>query len=92
MSHVDLGVRIVMAANRSPNGVVILGVRHFDPLMHKAMDLQPDLVGHEAEQGFVDNKGNFHTREQAWIIAEKQNQILRRCGGDGTKLFSENLY
>lgn len=92
MSHVDLGVRIVMAANRFANGAVVLGVRHYDPIMHKALKAQPDLLGHDCEQGFVDNKGNFHSREAAWIIAEKQNQILRRVGGDGERLYSENLY
>jgi len=43
-------------------------------------------------QGFVTNKGEFLTREEAWIIALAEGQIIRRCGGDGEKLFSENLY
>jgi hypothetical protein len=42
-------------------------------------------------QGFVDNKGNFLTRKEALLIAEKENQIIRRCGGD-VELYSENLY
>jgi hypothetical protein len=45
-----------------------------------------------AEQGFVDQIGTFMTREEAWIVAENAGQILYRVGGDGTKLFSENLY
>lgn len=43
-------------------------------------------------QVFVDQFNNFLTREEVWEIAEKKNQIVRRCGGDGNKLFSENLY
>lgn len=26
------------------------------------------------------------------ITAERKGQIVRRCGGDGVKLYSENLY
>jgi hypothetical protein len=45
-----------------------------------------------AEQGFVDQKGRFLTREQARAIAERRGQIRYRCGGDEKKLFSDNLY
>ena len=46
-------------------------------------------------QGFVDQYGEFFDRCEAWKIAEREGQILRRCGGDGAKggtLYSENLY
>jgi hypothetical protein len=45
------------------------------------------------EQGFIDQYGKFYSRKAAWKIAEKEGQIIRRCGGDedGT-LWSENLY
>jgi len=35
---------------------------------------------------------DFLTREYARILAEKNNQIRRTCGGDRDILFSENLY
>lgn len=102
--------RIVCAANRRKNGEIVLGVRHFCMHMRNAIHqhiLADDaLQGYEgaetsttdwsqSEQGFICNKGDFHTREEAWKIAEKTNQIVRRVGGDtmnGGRLFSENLY
>jgi len=75
--------RVVCAANRDPDGTIHLGLRHFDQFMRS---------NRFAEQGFVDNKGNFLTREEAWEVATATNQILRRVGGDEGKLFSENLY
>lgn len=44
------------------------------------------------EQGFIDQFGNFLSRERALEIAKANNQIMRRCGGDEHQLFSENLY
>jgi hypothetical protein len=46
----------------------------------------------DAQQGFVDQFGAFHSRESALNIATKAGQIFRRCGGDEKQLFSENLY
>jgi hypothetical protein len=43
-------------------------------------------------QGFVDNRGRFLTRVEALVIAEKEHQIIRQCGGGTSELFSENLY
>jgi hypothetical protein len=76
------------------DGTLILGVRHFDSIMRDTIESYPEknfrTIGHV--QGFVDNKGVFHTREEAWVIADAAGQIIRRCGGDEGKLFSENLY
>jgi len=44
------------------------------------------------EQGFVDQHGEFMTREEAHKVAIEAGQIIRRCGGDEERLFSENLY
>jgi hypothetical protein len=95
--------RIVSAANKyifrmedgTTKELVICGVRHYDPLMHSQIKtIEPSLWARKVSevQGFVNNKYEFLTREEAWIIAEAENQIIRRCGGDGVKLFSENLY
>ena len=94
---------IVCAANRVKleNGAdaIILGVRHWDSLMNTALDIRlkafPDelqLWKNNVEQGFIDNKFNFLTRREALVIAKQNHQIIRRCGGDEKKLFSENLY
>ena len=44
------------------------------------------------EQGFIDQRGEFMTREEAHKVATESGQIIRRCGGDDGRLFSENLY
>jgi hypothetical protein len=89
--------RIVCAANFTPRdgGVIFLGARHFDGLMRTAIGAY--FLGErvELEEGFIDQFGDFHTRTEAWKIAEAAEQILRRCGGDdadGGTLYSENLY
>lgn len=80
--------RIVCAANLI-GARIVLGVRHWDALMHEAAKHADD--GPET-QGFVDNFGKFLTREEAWSVALAAGQIIHRCGGDGVELYSENLY
>lgn len=87
--------RIVCAAIKLDE-FVITGARHYDSVMRMTID-HYDIYPVEdwynkAEQGFIDQKGNFLTREEAWIVAEKAGQIVRRVGGDEGCLFSENLY
>lgn len=98
--------RIVCAANLYPDGTIILGARHHDSLMNDCIKTYirdeeywngPNINFEpgKAIQGFIDQRCNFFTREEAWVIAEKANQIAFRCGGDtinGGRLFSENLY
>ena len=86
--------RVVCAANKFPDGTLILGARHWDPLMRATFKkLYSDR--HESgleQQGFVDQYQNFMTREEAWIVAMEAGQIIRRVGGDEGCLYSENLY
>jgi hypothetical protein len=95
--------RIVCAANKytitledgTTKDLIICGARHYDMLMHqqiKALDQSLWEKVTDEVQGFVNNKGEFLTREEAWVIASAEGQIIRRCGGDDKKLFSENLY
>ena len=93
--------RVVCAAVRdNSDGLIICGPRHFDSAMHQVIGLLDDvsIAGvpprqwENTEQGFVDQFGVFMTREEAWAVASAANQIYRRCGGDGEKLYSENLY
>lgn len=96
--------RIVCAANKHINGSIILGARHFDKLMHEAIKTRllnnPSEVWYDSEQGFIDQQGNFLSRKEAWVIAVKQNQIVRLVGNQkeesrlstDIELFSENLY
>ena len=85
------GVRVVCAAMRNKNGYVLCSPRHWDRIADDTV-ARSEEYWEDAVQGFVDERGNFLTREEAWIVAEKAGQIIRRVGGDGTKLFSENLY
>jgi hypothetical protein len=47
----------------------------------------------DLDQGFIDNYGDFLTREEAWHLANYNDQIIQQeqCGHEGY-LFSENLY
>ena len=91
-----MGARIVCAACRNEQGTIVCGPRHMDQIMwgqiHKSTE---DWEKGHVEQGFVDQRGNYLTREEAWVVASAAGQIIRRVGGDtinGGKLFSENLY
>lgn len=85
--------RVVCAAVLSKeSGEMVVGPRHFDAVMHRQLSRLPLRAMAEAEQGFIDQRGVFMTREEAWVVAEAAGQIVRRVGGDGRKLFSENLY
>ncbi|CAB3784431.1 hypothetical protein [Pararobbsia alpina] len=83
--------RIVCAANRKRfTGEVVLGIRHWDAFM-RGLETEGDPV----DQGFIDNRGTFFSRVEAWKVAEAAGQIIRRVGGDDTAggtLYSENLY
>lgn len=95
VSAQEPGRRIVWAANRRKHrfgDVVVLGARHFDMLMRGHIRHCGITEPVEWEQGFVDQRGVFLTREEAWIVAEAAGQIIRRVDGDGIELFSENLY
>lgn len=92
---------VVCAAVRFEDGTVVLGVRHFDPIMTSTIfkmgiyemtsdgniqKNQPPPV-----QGFVDQRGVFMTRAQAWDVAKASGQLRRGTGG-GETLYSEDLY
>lgn len=77
--------RVVCAALRDGFGTVICGPRHWDSICRS--DRHDGWV-----QGFVDQHGVFMTREEAWTVAFDAGQIIRRVGGDGERLFSENIY
>lgn len=50
------------------------------------------LIGKRCSAKFIDQRGNFLTREEAWIVAEKANQIIRREWVQMVLSFCENLY
>lgn len=84
---------IVCASHRYACGSIIAGVRHYDNVIRRQANKQN--LWTPAEQGFLDNRGEFLTRTEAWKVAEAAGQITRRVGGDkadGGTLYSENLY
>lgn len=99
--------RVVCAANRL-DGVIALGPRHFDAVMHRHIgvicgaEMMPEAERARwarAEQGFIDQFGSFLTRREAWAIAATQGQIIRWVGNQepgnveaDEELYSENLY
>lgn len=84
---------IVCAAMKMDDRMIILGIRHYSPDM-RAVLLRLYGTGYHhrvKEQGFVDQYGKFHTREEAWIVAAFAGQIKKVVSTPGT-LYSENLY
>lgn len=84
---------VVCAAIRNDRGIVICGPRHFDDIMRNQLSFLPEedrKTFHD--QGFVDQRGTYLTREEAREIAVRRCQIVQRVGGDEKRLYSENLY
>jgi hypothetical protein len=88
--------RVVCAACKMSDGTLVLGARHGDGCMIATADRLGKKRSHDPDdQGFIDQRGVFMTRQEAWKVAEAAGQILYRCGGDtrdGGTLYSENLY
>lgn len=91
--------QVVVCAACRRGDIILAGARHFDKVMlsqAKAIDgaLRPG-AGFEFEEGFIDQFGDFLTREEAMAIAIAAGQkvdIERGCGGHKDTLFSEGLY
>lgn len=84
---------VVCAAIRSVlTGDIICGFRHHDGLMRAQLIrfCGRGVLG-QIEQGFVDQKGVFLNRKEAWDIAEAAGQIRHKDFDNGI-LYSENLY
>jgi hypothetical protein len=80
--------KIVSAAIQKA-GCVIMGVRHFDKIMQAQLE---DRDRHGWEQGFITNKHRFVSRDEAWHIAQANNQLCWGQDRPAGKLFSEDLY
>lgn len=83
--------RIVCAAVKLKLGLIVCGPRHFDMRMRDTIQaLRLTVKG--STQGFVDQFGDFYTREAAWEIAEREGQIRRDLSCGTGVLYSEHLY
>lgn len=74
--------------------VLIVGPRHFDPIMRSQLATYGLLTqgSISAEQGFIDQWGAFHSREAAMRFAKENGQLNTRERGSSKELFSEDLY
>lgn len=93
--HYNVTIKIAQAAC-SYGGYIVTGTRHYCPIMCMQIDAIGDkkLVkfagGHgNIIQGFTDQYGNFHNREDAYVIAKSAGQILPRHEW-GETLYSES--
>jgi hypothetical protein len=90
--------RIVCAACwfSYPDGhpdVLVLGPRHWDNTMRSQYENQEIEIPYSLfKQGFIDNFGKLHSREDALVIARRMNQVVRELDYDTDKLYSEMLY
>ena len=72
-------------------------VRHLSPDMRATMHriygdrYHTKIDRNHYEGGFIDQWGNYLNRKDAWVIADKQGQIIKEVSSKGT-LYSENLY
>ncbi|MBF84509.1 MAG: hypothetical protein CL489_08550 [Acidobacteria bacterium] len=85
--------QVVCAANKYPCGTIVLGVRHFCPLMRqniKAHGIKPTQM--DMIQGFVDQWGNFMDREEALAVVKANGRFMRDTGFHSRELFTENCY
>ena len=88
--------KIVCSANLY-HGVLLLGVRHFDPIMHysiKRLNTTVESQQYEHEQGFIDQYGVFCDRVEAMQIVKDSGQPfdIQRNGGSDTELYSEGIH
>lgn len=85
---------VVCAAIKLSDKRVVAGVRHYDRYIRDAIprDKADKLLGHSTE-GFVDNRFNFLTRQEAYPIALEAGQLLETARGNATiGLHSEDIY
>ena len=89
--------KVIVCAACKVGEVIFVGVRHFDMVMRGQIAARgedaPTAIC--ANQGFLDNKGCFHTRTEAFHIATKAGQLEGREKTDyegSTTLYSEDLY
>lgn len=86
---------IVCAAIRFNDGTVITGARHWDGWMCSIADKIGGYdQSNQESDGFIDNLGNYLTREEAIKVVLDNNQLnvdFKEMEKRGT-LFSEELY
>ena len=90
--------KIIAVAVRLEDGSMFVKERPFRHhnvfhMMYDDFDVSSDML-ENSEQGFLDNRGMFLNRKEAYILAKTNGQLLQRKAGqyDGNELFSEDLW
>lgn len=88
---------IVVCAACRVYGVVFCGARHWDKVMGKQLDAMSseyrETMPRNEEQGFINQFGEFLTREEAMKIVKENGQPFDEDrNGDDKELYSEGLY
>lgn len=82
-----------MNPTNCPTGLVFCGYRHGQCIYTKcAVTGLRDCESGDNEQGFLTSKNRFVSREEALIIALRENQVIDIDEIRGDKLYSEDLY
>lgn len=101
MSKTLIEGRFVVCAACRYGEMIICGARHYDMVMHGVLaQLKQDALfefekAGKAEQGFIDQRGVFMDRREAYKVAVEAGQLnVRREKAPGPEgmLFSEDLY
>jgi glutamate racemase len=73
---------------------LITGARHFDKVMNNIIRCLPmELKWTNADQGFINQFGEFLTREEAFKVVQENGQpFSAERNRDKKDLFSEGLY
>jgi hypothetical protein len=70
-------VIVCAAVRHKKTGQIICGARHYDPIMRGCMNAEGFPFWANTDQGFIDQRGQFLSREEAWVVADKMGQIRR---------------
>ena len=89
--------RIVCAALRADDGELLIGIRHYSPDMLRQMKQRLDGAKWkhrgDDDQGFVDQWGQWLSRQEAHALASANGQLIYQDNGpNDQKLYSEGLY
>ncbi len=88
----------IVCAACSNDEIILCGARHWDKIMNKQLDAikkaNPELRSSKFEQGFINQFGEFLTREDAMEVVKENGQPfdIERNGGSDKELYSEGLY
>lgn len=90
-------IRKVVCAACKQDEYLVVGPRHYHPVMHMQFDLLKKAgikTTLKWSQGFIDQWGKYMDRHEALLVAlaASQDVDFKRNGGSGNELYSEGIY